>query len=196
VRDKNDLRLILRQARKDFVLERQNSEISANNAVVNNLLILINGLKSMSGYCAIVGEPDVMSLVDAAAERGVVTALPYIDPHAERREMTFLRWEQGDVLVESQNRFLQPPASGDTIAPDLILTPLLGFDRAFNRLGQGGGDYDRAFARYPDALRIGIAWSVQEIDAVPIEPWDVPLDAVLTEREWIKNPAGRLKGDI
>jgi 5-formyltetrahydrofolate cyclo-ligase len=191
VRDKTELRTRLRQIRKDFVLERENSDISAHSDVVNNLIILINDMKSISGYCAIHGEPDVMSLIDAAAKRGVVVSLPFIDPLREPREMTFLRWAQGDVLVESQNRFMQPAASGGTLSPDMILTPLLGFDRACNRLGQGGGDYDRAFARHPDALRIGIAWSVQEVDALPIEQWDVPLDAVLTEREWIKNPAGR-----
>ena len=44
---------------------------------------------------------------------------------------------------------------------------------------------DRAFARYPDAVKVGVAWSAQELGMVPDDPWDVPLDAVLTEREWI-----------
>jgi 5-formyltetrahydrofolate cyclo-ligase len=57
-----------------------------------------------------------------------------------------------------------------------------------NRLGQGGGYYDRAFARYPDALRIGLAWSVQEHDALPADPWDLPLHIILTEVELIEGP--------
>ena len=52
-------------------------------------------------------------------------------------------------------------------------------------LGFGGGYYDRAFAAYPDAIRIGIGWSVQECDSLPHEDHDMPLNAVLTEREWI-----------
>ena len=62
------------------------------------------------------------------------------------------------------------------MTPDVIVAPLIAFDRAMNRLGQGGGYYDRAFARFPDALRIGLAWSAQELDDVPADPWDLPLD--------------------
>jgi 5-formyltetrahydrofolate cyclo-ligase len=192
VRDKIELRQSLRKIRKDFVLKRQSSDIFIENAAVNKLLILISHVKSISGYCAILGEPDVMSLLDVATARGVATSLPSIDPQAEERVMRFVCWTPGQALVESENKFLQPMSPDETISPDLILTPLLGFDRAFNRLGQGGGDYDRAFARHPEALRIGIAWSVQQVEVLPTEPWDMPLDAVLTEREWIKNPAGRL----
>jgi 5-formyltetrahydrofolate cyclo-ligase len=192
VRDKKQLRLELRNKRKTFVLERNNSDISADNDAIAALLILANRAKSISGYCAIAGEPDVMPVLKIVAERGLMTSLPFIEPNADVRRMDFARWSPGDLLVESPNRFQQPATCGETISPDMILTPLLGFDRAFNRLGQGGGDYDRAFVRHPGALRIGIAWSVQEVDALPVEDWDVPLDAVLTEQRWIKNPAGRL----
>jgi 5-formyltetrahydrofolate cyclo-ligase len=57
------------------------------------------------------------------------------------------------------------------------------------RLGQGAGFYDRAFARLPAARRIGLAWSAQEADALPADPWDVPLHAVATEKEWIEPDA-------
>ena len=57
------------------------------------------------------------------------------------------------------------------------------------RLGQGAGFYDRAFARLPAALRIGLAWSVQEVDILPADPWDAPLHAVVTEKEWIEPEA-------
>jgi 5-formyltetrahydrofolate cyclo-ligase len=65
--------------------------------------------------------------------------------------------------------------------PDVILTPLIGFDRRLNRLGQGAGHYDRAFARYENAWRVGVAWSVQEVPAIPADIWDVPLHAIITE---------------
>jgi 5-formyltetrahydrofolate cyclo-ligase len=71
------------------------------------------------------------------------------------------------------------------VAPDLILTPLVAFDRSLARLGQGAGHYDRAFARYPLARRIGVAFSVQEVERLPTDAWDVPLHAIVTEREWI-----------
>ena len=71
------------------------------------------------------------------------------------------------------------------LTPDIVLTPLVGFDRRGTRLGQGAGHYDRAFAAHPAAWRVGIAWSVQEVDALPADAWDVPLHAIATEREWI-----------
>jgi len=88
--------------------------------------------------------------------------------------------------------FLQPLPSAEICNPDLILTPLVGFDRSLNRLGQGAGYYDRAFAALPDSLRIGIAWSIQECDGLVPDSWDMPLDAVLTEKEWITAPHSRI----
>jgi 5-formyltetrahydrofolate cyclo-ligase len=65
------------------------------------------------------------------------------------------------------------------------MSPLVGFDRSGNRLGQGGGFYDRAFAAFPSARRIGIAWSVQEVDMLPVDSWDEQLHSVITEHERI-----------
>ncbi len=67
------------------------------------------------------------------------------------------------------------------VTPDLILTPLLAFDGAGGRLGQGGGYYDRTFAALPEAIRIGLAFAGQEIAAVPMASHDQRLDGVLTE---------------
>jgi 5-formyltetrahydrofolate cyclo-ligase len=102
--------------------------------------------------------------------------------------MDFLAWTPEDQLHPGLYGTHHPEPSGPAVAPDAIIAPLLGFDRAMNRLGQGGGYYDRAFARFPDALRIGLAWSVQEQDALPADPWDLPLDIILTEIELIEGP--------
>jgi len=72
------------------------------------------------------------------------------------------------------------------VAPDLIIAPMLAFDRSMHRLGQGGGHYDRTFAQYPQAPRIGLAWSVQEADAIPVESHDMELDMIVTESEIIQ----------
>ena len=79
-----------------------------------------------------------------------------------------------------------PPRDAGAVIPDIILVPLIGFDRGLHRLGQGAGYYDRASATLPDARRIGLAWSVQEWPALPQDDWDVPLHAVATERDWIE----------
>ena len=66
-----------------------------------------------------------------------------------------------------------------------MLVPLVAFDVQLMRLGQGAGHYDRALSVLGDSTAVGIAWSVQQTDNLPLDPWDMPLDAVLTERSWI-----------
>jgi len=148
------------------------------------LRALIEQATVIAGYRPAGSEADPSALLAFAAAQGKTLALP----HVERRSvpMRFLAWTEGDPLIPGQFGLEQPDrAMAPEVAPDLILAPLLGFDRRLHRLGQGAAYYDRAFARYPDAVRIGIAWSVQELDMVPDDPWDVPLHAVLTECEWI-----------
>jgi len=144
----------------------------------------IEAADCVAGYAPIGSEADPAALLRHAAARGIAVALPaLLRPHLPMR---FLRWQPGAPLVAGPFGTRQPdPATAAEVTPTLILAPLLGFDRRLHRLGQGAGCYDRAFARFPDARRVGIAWSGQELPAVPDDPWDVPLDAVLTEREWI-----------
>ena len=99
--------------------------------------------------------------------------------------LVFLDWAADTTLVEGPFGLRQPAAHHAARIPDVVLTPLVGFDRRGNRLGQGAGHYDRAFAAFPAAQRIGIAWSVQETDQLTPDPWDVPLHWIATEREWI-----------
>jgi 5-formyltetrahydrofolate cyclo-ligase len=138
----------------------------------------------VAGYVAVGSESDPAGLLEQAHAQGATIALPFV----ERRSvpMRFLQWQPGEPLIVGPYGLSQPDrASAREVAPDLFLAPLLGFDRRLHRLGQGAGFYDRAFARYPEAVRVGVAWSVQEVEMVPDDPWDVPLHAVLTEREWI-----------
>ncbi|MCR9178922.1 MAG: 5-formyltetrahydrofolate cyclo-ligase [Erythrobacteraceae bacterium] len=75
---------------------------------------------------------------------------------------------------------LQPEAAADAVVPDVLFVPLVGFTDSCERLGQGGGHYDRWLAEHPGRLTIGLAWDVQLCADLPIEPHDVPLDAVIT----------------
>lgn len=183
--DKAALRTALR-ARRDAMLAELDhaARLFAFHAPPTPLKALIEQASVVAGYRAMGGEADPAALLAYAADRGKTIALPYV----ERRSvpMRFLAWRPGDPLKPGVLGLEQPDLdAAEEVAPDLILAPLLGFDRRLHRLGQGAAHYDRAFARYPDAVRVGIAWSVQEVDLVPDDPWDVPLDAVLTEREWI-----------
>lgn len=184
--EKARLRTELR-ARRDAMVAGLDSAAAlfAFRVAPSPLRELIERATVVAGYRAAGSEADPDALLAFAVDAGKTVALP----HVERRSvpMRFLQWAPGERLVTGPMGLEQPDlATAPEVAPDLFLAPLLGFDRRLHRLGQGAAYYDRAFARYPDAVRVGIAWHVQEVDIVPDDPWDVPLHAVLTEREWIQ----------
>ncbi|MXU66093.1 5-formyltetrahydrofolate cyclo-ligase [Oceanomicrobium pacificus] len=121
------------------------------------------------------------ALIDAAAA-GVPLAMPVV---VERgHPLIFRAWTPDTPLVPGAFG-AHVPASGALVEPDLLVVPLLAFDRRGYRLGYGGGFYDRTIAalaaRHP--LRtVGLAYAAQECDAVPVEATDMPLDAVITEK--------------
>jgi 5-formyltetrahydrofolate cyclo-ligase len=82
---------------------------------------------------------------------------------------------------------LQPQAEAPALVPDILFVPLIGFTADCARLGQGGGHYDRWLAEHPPALAIGLAWDVQLCGALPLEPHDKPLDAVITPTRIYEN---------
>lgn len=130
-------------------------------------------------YYATGDEPPTANIANQLAEMGYNLALPRID--RDTGAMTFTAWDLDRVLVPGPFRTLQPGAEATIVAPDVIVAPLVGFDPALNRLGQGGGYYDRAFAAHPHALRIGLAWSAQQADQIPVDDHDKPLHIVVTE---------------
>lgn len=136
---------------------------------------------TVASYVPIGNEVDPAPLVAAARSVGCRTALPFVVSRTEA--IRFLLWD--GALEPGPFGLSQPPATAPEVVPDVVLTPLVGFDRRGNRLGWGAGHYDRAFALHPDAHRLGLAWSVQETDVLEVDPWDVPLQAIVTEKEWI-----------
>ncbi|SEQ13059.1 5-formyltetrahydrofolate cyclo-ligase [Devosia sp. YR412] len=91
-------------------------------------------------------------------------------------------WEQGASLYESGFGTLAPSELAPKAEPDVVLMPLLGFDKLGTRLGYGGGYYDRTLAKLKKRPKlIGLAYAAQELKRIPREAHDVPLDAVITE---------------
>ena len=133
---------------------------------------------------AIDGEPQLQPLLARLARMQKQLALPVI---GRDNRMDFFAHQPSEPLVA--NRYGIPePAPGTpfvaTLSLSVVLTPLVAFDNNGNRLGMGGGFYDRHFARLPPDLRpslIGVAHEVQRATKLPSASWDLPLDAVLTE---------------
>jgi 5-formyltetrahydrofolate cyclo-ligase len=138
---------------------------------------------TVASYVPMGSEADPSLLARAAVERGCAIALPHVTRRSE--PMRFLAWDSEADLIPGPFGLHQPHHEAAALAPDIVLTPLLAFDGGLNRLGQGAGYYDRAFAQFPEAWRVGIAWSVQQVESLATEPWDMPLHAVITERDWI-----------
>ena len=148
----------------------------------------------IAGYWAVHGELPLHRVVTAMVRRGAQYHLPVV---CDGQRLRFAPWAPGKPL--SPNRFGIPePAiksSRAAAAPDtmeLVLVPLLAFDRRGNRLGSGAGYYDRSFAflrageRPREPLLVGIAYGFQEVEQLQPQPWDVKLDFVCTEDELIE----------
>ena len=145
-------------------------------------LALLHPALIVASYAPMGGEADPGPFAQAALDAGARLALPHVVDRAT--PLRFLAWD-GQAHEPGPFGLRNPPGGAPEVRPDLILTPLVGFDRSGNRIGQGAGHYDRAFAAFPRAIRIGIAWSVQELPPLLPDPWDVPLHAIATEQEWI-----------
>jgi len=174
------VRAALRAARDGFVLDLMPGDRAClERRAAGYLASLIDGAACVAFYHAVGSELDCGPAIAAAARRGIRIALP----HVERRDspMRFLAWSPGERLEAGWQGLVQPCADAAEIIPDIIVAPLLGFDSALARLGQGGGFYDRAFAMLPAAKKIGLGWSIQQHAAIACDPWDMPLDAVVTE---------------
>ena len=178
------LRAALRTQRSAFVAALSAEQRAAHlDALAERLMPQLAGYACISAYVAMGSEINPAPLLDRLGGRGVTLAMPYVTD--KRLPMRFLRWKPGDALAEGTFGLLQPDEHAEDVEPDCILAPLLGFDRTGSRIGQGAGFYDRAFAVLPAVRRIGLAWSVQEVESVPMDPWDVPLHAIATELDWI-----------
>lgn len=135
----------------------------------------------VSSYIAVGSEADPGAIAWAARERGCTIVLPHVT--SRQSPVRFFAWEPGQPLLEGPLGLRQPAQDASEVEPDIVLTPMLAFDAVMNRLGQGAGHYDRVFARLPDAWRIGVAWSVQRVETLAIDPWDIPLHGIVTEAE-------------
>ena len=95
-------------------------------------------------------------------------------------QLGFRAWRPSDPLVAGPFR-VPEPAGGAPVRPDVLLVPLLAFDAAGYRLGQGGGHYDRTLAELPHARTIGLAFAAQRVETIPRDRFDRRLDVVVTE---------------
>lgn len=168
---------------------------AAGDAIVAQLGALpdVASARRIAGYGAVGGEMPLSPLAASCLARGQTWYLPTLV--GDGGLMRFAPWHPASPMAPNRYAIPEPvvPASQLVDGPDLdmVLVPLVAFDRAGRRLGSGGGFYDRTFSFLMDSPRpgrpllVGIGWSFQEA-AIEPEPWDVAVDWVATETELIR----------
>jgi 5-formyltetrahydrofolate cyclo-ligase len=148
--------------------------------------------RRIAGYWAIGGELPLLGLMPGLRARGQTYHLPVA---GKDRHLRFAPWRPGVEIVANRYGIPEPVVAEAELLPpaalDLVLVPLLGFDRRGQRLGFGGGYYDRSFQFLRERtdvgkpVLVGVGYAMQEVEAIAAMPWDVRLDYVATERELI-----------
>lgn len=132
---------------------------------------------AVAGVWPLPGEIDLRSLWEALHARGHTVLLPQTPGRG--KALRFRRWAPGCAMITE--RFGTQYPDGPEAVPGIIFVPLLAFDRAGNRLGYGGGYYDRTLAALPAARAIGFGYAAQEVPSVPTGPHDRRLGVIFTE---------------
>jgi 5-formyltetrahydrofolate cyclo-ligase len=156
---------------------------------------LFRNSQTIAAYLAADGEVETTALIERAWQLGKRVYLPVLAPFSDNR-LWFARYTPDSQLVLNRFGIAEPRAHYsrllDRQALDMVLTPLVGFDRRGNRLGMGGGFYDRSFAyllrrkHWHKPRLVGLAFDFQCLDRLPARAWDVPLNAVATESRWYR----------
>ena len=185
------------EIRKQIRLKRQQlsavDQEHASQAIANNLANskLFRNSKRIAGFLSHDGEPDLTPLMQLAWQQKKSWHLPIIGlPNINH--LWFAPYRENDALVTNRFGIGEPdtPLHNTTRSHglDLVLMPLVAFDLHGNRLGMGKGYYDRTlkFLRLRSHWRkprlVGIAYELQKLEQISCQPWDIPLDAVVTEK--------------
>lgn len=187
--NRSELRKHLRRLRQSLTEQQQTA--AADN-LARNLLAMaeLHRARHIAVYLPNDGEIDPHPYMAFARRRGVHFYLPVLHP-IHRGRMVFSPYRDESTLTTNRFGIPEPEFHKGLRRPawalDAVLLPLVGFDLSGGRLGMGGGFYDRTFAFSRRHARlaprlIGIAHDRQQVSRLPVEPWDVPLHAVVTEK--------------
>ena len=182
----NDLTAVKAEARKAAFARRKAAHEAAPPGEAGHLAEVLAGYRGvpLSAYMAIRTEIDPLPVMAEAAAHGPV-GVPVIQ--GKGLPLKFSRWEPGCALREGPFGAMIPETD-DFFEPEILIVPLVAFDRQGGRLGYGGGFYDRTLeilrSRRP-TLAIGFAFGAQEDVDLPLEETDQPLDLIVTEAEVI-----------
>lgn len=180
---KADLRARMRRLRRELAKAAPDA---AERASANLPVSRLPAFACFSGYYALGAELNPSPLIRRLARTGAFFAMPAAEAHDA--PLAFRAWDSRDTPVPDLFGVPAPPPTASELHPDLIVCPLLAFDRSGGRLGQGGGHYDRTIANLramKPVFVLGLAYAGQEVQRLPAETHDQRLDAILTETGYI-----------
>jgi 5-formyltetrahydrofolate cyclo-ligase len=186
---RKQLRRQLRAARRALSPAQQKTAANCLSLKLRCFLPLLRS-QHIAFYLPNDGEIDPLPLIRFLERCGKQCYLPRLHPDGSNR-IFFIRWRAGESLQKNHLGIPEPMIYKQKLpawALQTVLMPLVGFDKQGNRLGMGGGFYDRTFAfkkirPHSRPLLVGLAHSVQEVPSLTVESWDMPLDVIATEKE-------------
>ena len=188
---KNNLRIIAKRKRKLISLnsEDKNTFLKNINSCLDRVFSIENTIKEVGLYYPIFNEISPLVFIKYFKDNNITTALPVVDINSN--SMVFKKWFKKEKLQKSHIGTYEPLQTNKTIFPQIVVVPMLTFDRKLNRLGYGAGYYDKLIStlkRYFDKkqknfITIGLAYSEQETKSIPYESHDQKLDFIVTEKE-------------
>lgn len=196
--NRQTLRKTLRQARRALCSSEQQHAAAALQQQLSHFLPA--STKQLAGYLASDGEIDLSPTLSWCHSQGIATSLPVIHPFSGKH-LLFQQFDCDTVMTKNKFGIEEPSLNSTSIVEllshDCLLMPLVGFDAQGNRLGMGGGFYDRTLAPLKNVswnttnsarrpLLIGVAHDCQQVEQLPIEAWDIPLDVIITPTQCIE----------
>ena len=177
--NKEEFRLEMRAKRRALA----NDDVSRLSRAIQNNLFTLDALKDAKSVCVFISsfkEPDTSAIITRLLESGKTVSAPVSD--TETNTLSLVRINGTDDLREGAYG-IPEPSGGETVSDaDAILVPGLSFDRRGARMGFGKGYYDRLLSSM-GAVRIGLCYGFQLLEAIPSEEHDTPMDYIITEKE-------------
>lgn len=180
---RHQLRQQIRKIRQNLTaLEQQQAAFSIQQQAIR--LVEQRQAKQVAIYLSFDGELNTQPLIESLWQKEIQVALPVLHPFTPGH-LLFLRYTPETVLQPNRYGILEPKLNVRQIIPtqqlDIIFTPIVACDKQGNRLGMGGGFYDRTLKNWQTKhfIPVGLAYRFQQIDHLPTEDWDIPLERIL-----------------
>ena len=190
---KNNLRKLAKNNRSKITFDKETKKLFNNNfyTCLDNILSNDNDITTVGLYYPILNEISPLEFVKYFQTNEIIIALPVVN--LDSQKMLFIKWDTKEKLKKGILGNMEPTSTKNIVMPEILIVPMLLFDRELYRLGYGGGYYDKAISKLKKKfdeeekkfISIGLAYSEQETIRIPYENHDERLDFIITEKEII-----------